>query len=70
LRILGKIKKGGFYIVDPATKRIVFTEEEFKRCRIRTKTGEEDTGTALLLEPGTEFWISRSQKTQQEERQA
>jgi ATP-binding cassette subfamily B protein len=54
--VLYKIKKDGFYIADPASKRIVFTEEEFKRCWISTKTGEEDTGTALLLEPGPEFY--------------
>jgi ATP-binding cassette subfamily B protein len=54
--VLYKIKKDGFYIADPASKRVVFAEEEFKTCWISTKTGEEDTGTALLLEPGPEFY--------------
>jgi ATP-binding cassette subfamily B protein len=63
--VLYKIKKDGFYIADPASKRIVFTEEEFKRCWISTKTGEEDTGTALLLEPGPEFY---EQEDEQEAR--
>ncbi|MDR1203174.1 MAG: peptidase domain-containing ABC transporter, partial [Tannerellaceae bacterium] len=34
--VLYKIKKDRFYIADPASKRIVFTEEEFKRCWIST----------------------------------
>lgn len=45
-----------FHISDPASKKVTFTEEEFKRCWISTKTGEEDTGTALLLEPGPDFY--------------
>ena len=47
---------GLFYIADPASKKVVFNEEEFKRCWISSRTGENDTGTALLLEPGPEFY--------------
>ena len=44
-----------FYIADPASTKVVFNEEEFKRCWISSRSGEKDTGTALLLEPGPEF---------------
>jgi ATP-binding cassette subfamily B protein len=64
--VLYKIKKDRFYIADPATKRIVFTEEEFKHCWISTKTGEEDTGTALLLEPGPEFYEKEDEQEARE----
>jgi len=51
-----------FFIADPASGKVVYNEEEFKRCWISTKTGEEDTGTALLLEPGPEFYDMEDEK--------
>ncbi|MDR2915638.1 MAG: peptidase domain-containing ABC transporter [Tannerella sp.] len=54
--VLYKIKNDKYYIADPASQKVVFNEEEFKRCWISTKAGEQDTGTALLLEPGPEFY--------------
>lgn len=51
-----KIKKGKFYIADPATSRVVFNEEEFGRCWFSSSVEGKDTGTALLLEPGPEFF--------------
>ena len=44
-----KIKKGKFYIADPAAGLITYTREEFKRCWVSTKVDGQDTGTALLL---------------------
>ena len=58
-----KIKKGKIYIADPASGLVVYTEEEFKRCWISTKVNGEDTGTALLLEPGPEFYELEEEKT-------
>ncbi|MDR1371074.1 MAG: peptidase domain-containing ABC transporter [Dysgonamonadaceae bacterium] len=52
---LYKIKNDRYYISDPATQKVTFTEAEFKRCWISTRRDEQDTGTALLLEPGPEF---------------
>ncbi len=60
--VLYKIKNDKYYIADPASKKVVFNEEEFKRCWISTKTGEQDTGTALLLEPGPEFYDMEDEK--------
>jgi len=53
--VLYKIKDNKYYISDPASKRLVFNEEEFKRCWLSTKANEKDSGTALLLEPGPDF---------------
>ena len=58
-------KGGVFYIADPASKKVVFNEEEFKRCWISSKKGEKDTGTALLFEPGPEFYDMDEEKEKQ-----
>ena len=50
-----KIRKGKFYIADPAAGRMVFDRAEFGRCWFSTLVEGKDTGTALLLEPGPEF---------------
>ena len=60
--VLYKIKNNKYYISDPATKKVVFDEEEFKRCWISTKSGEEDKGTALLLEPSPAFYDIEDEK--------
>ena len=60
--VLYKVKNAQFYIADPASKKVVFNEEEFKRCWISSRTGEKDTGTALLLEPGPEFYTVEDEK--------
>ena len=54
--VLYKVKNNKYHISDPASKKMVFNEDEFKHCWISTKSGEEDNGTALLLEPGPEFY--------------
>lgn len=43
-------------ISDPAAGLITYTPEEFKRCWVSTKVDGQDTGTALLLELGPEFY--------------
>ena len=60
--VLYKVKNNKFHISDPASKKVTFNEEEFKRCWISTKSGEEDKGTALLLEPGPEFYDMDDEK--------
>lgn len=54
--VLYKIKNDKYYIADPASQKVVYNEEELKRCWISTKSEEEDKGAALLLEPGPEFY--------------
>ena len=41
---------------DPASKRLVYEKEEFEHCWFSTQVEGKDTGTALLLEPGPEFF--------------
>lgn len=55
-----KIKKGRsgryrFYISDPASQKLCFTEEEFMRCWLSTKVQGQDCGMALLIVPGVKF---------------
>ncbi|MDL2277478.1 peptidase domain-containing ABC transporter [Parabacteroides sp. OttesenSCG-928-G07] len=54
--VLYKIKNDKYYIADPANTLVTYKEDEFKRCWLSSKTGDHDTGTALLLEPGPEFY--------------
>ena len=84
-----------FCIADPASTLVTFTEEEFKRCWLSTRTENretspcqigvqdlpppppkgdnmpfsvsskgdyDDAGTALLLEPGPEFYVIEDEK--------
>ena len=59
--ICHKIKKGRFYIADPAAGLVSYTREEFKRCWVSTKVDGKDTGAALLLEPKPEFYDSEGE---------
>lgn len=60
--VLFKIKNDKFYVADPGSTIVVYNEEEFKRCWLSTKVGETDTGTALLLEPGPDFYELEDEK--------
>lgn len=43
-------------ISDPAGEKYTLNKAEFLKCWISTRSGGEDTGTALLLEPSPEFY--------------
>ena len=60
--VLYKVKNDKFYIADPANTLVTYTESEFSRCWLSSKTGDEDTGTALLLEPGPSFYDAEEEK--------
>ncbi|NDV59404.1 peptidase domain-containing ABC transporter [Bacteroides sp. 519] len=53
-----KKKKGDYEIKisDPAGEKYTLNKAQFLKCWISTRTGGEDTGTALLLEPTPEFY--------------
>lgn len=51
-----KIKNGKYYIADPANKKVTYDESELERCWCSTLVEGKDTGTALLLEPGPDFY--------------
>jgi ATP-binding cassette subfamily B protein len=61
-----KIKDNKFYIADPASKLVIYTEAEFKQCWISTTSSQEErvveVGTALLLEPGPAFYEMEDEK--------
>ncbi|MDR2586230.1 MAG: peptidase domain-containing ABC transporter, partial [Prevotellaceae bacterium] len=60
------IKKGrnGYriHVADPASKKLAYSEVEFKKCWISTKSEGEDKGVVLLLEPTPEFYAAEGEK--------
>jgi len=68
--VVYKIKKRNIYrkqakvlISDPACGLLKYTEEEFKKHWISTKSGGEDKGIVLLLEPTQGFYMQEGAKT-------
>ncbi|MDD4438475.1 MAG: peptidase domain-containing ABC transporter [Tissierellia bacterium] len=59
-----KNKKVGYRIsvADPALGLATYDEADFKKCWHSTKKNEEEKGTALLLEPGPEFFDRKDEK--------
>lgn len=59
-----KDKKAGhrIYVADPALGLVTYDEADFKKCWYSTKKDEEEKGTALLLEPGPEFFDREDEK--------
>ncbi|WP_288206647.1 peptidase domain-containing ABC transporter [uncultured Parabacteroides sp.] len=45
-----------FYIADPASRLVIYSQEELEHCWLSNKVEGKDKGTALLLEPGPEFY--------------
>lgn len=50
------------YVADPALGLVTYDEADFKKCWYSTKKDEEEKGTALLLEPGPEFFDREDEK--------
>lgn len=62
-----KRKKDGEYkisISDPAGEKYTMNQSEFLKCWISSRSGEQDTGTALLLSPAPEFYESEEEKNE------
>lgn len=59
-----KDKKKGYriYVADPASGLITYNEVDFKKCWHSTIKDNEERGTALLLEPGAEFFDREDEK--------
>jgi len=60
--VLYNIKNDKYYISDPASKKLVYDKDEFKRCWLSARVNGEYKGTALLLEPGPEFYDMEEEK--------
>ncbi len=43
------------HICDPATRRVTLAREEFEKCWLSSRNSREETGVALMLEPGPDF---------------
>ena len=60
--VLYKIRKGVFYVADPAHGLVKYTEKEFLSCWISTKNDNVAEGMALLLEPQPDFYSSEGER--------
>ena len=49
-------------IADPASKNLVYTEEQFKRCWLSTVIDGEEKGFALILDPTPDFYSQVGEK--------
>ena len=54
--VLYKIKKGIFYVADPAKSLLKYSKKEFEQQWLSTITDNEATGIVLLLEPTPSFY--------------
>ena len=63
--VLYEVKNDDYYIADPATAMVVFSEDEFKRCWLSSKEDGQDMGIALLLEPRPDFYDMEDEKGSQ-----
>ncbi len=59
-----KHKKGKYtvYVADPGKGFVTYTKEEFCEHWVSTKTGGEEKGIALLLEPTEQFYAQKDAK--------
>jgi len=60
--VVYKIKKDVVYISDPAHGLLKYKKEEFLKCWISTKSGEEPIGVCLFLEPTPDFYNREDEK--------
>ena len=60
-----KHRKGRYsvYVADPGKGLVTYTKEEFCEHWVSTKTGGEEKGIALLLEPTEQFYAQKSEET-------
>lgn len=63
-----KIRKGKYYIADPATKKIAYNEEDLERCWCSTVIEGNNTGAVLLFEPGPDFYEQTDEEGMGKER--
>ena len=58
-----KLRKGNnkYYIADPGSGLVVYSQKEFEKCWISTRSfGSEDQGSIIMVEPGPDFIIDKS----------
>lgn len=57
-----------YYISDPASQLVTYTEKEMRQCWLVTKTNGEEKGAALALEPSPQFYEEKDEADKQETR--
>ncbi len=60
--VVYKIKGGKVWVADPAHGKVVYGEEEFKKCWISTSERGKKLGIALLLQPSPDFYSAPGEK--------
>lgn len=61
-RIQKKRKETNYYVADPASFLLTFTENEFKSHWLSTKQGDNERGIVLMLQPNTDFYENEDEK--------
>lgn len=56
-------KQSIIYVADPAHGKVKYIEQEYKEHWISTKSGEQEKGVVLLMEPTQEFYKQEGDKT-------
>lgn len=54
--VLRKIRRGKYYVADPAKGLIKYNESEFREHWISIKCGDEEKGEAIFLKPTNDFF--------------
>lgn len=61
-----KNKEALFYIADPRSEKIIYTESELKPFWLSTHNQGHDKGVALLIEPGPYFYEEDNEKNEEQ----
>lgn len=63
-------RRGRYHIADPGKGLLTYSRDEFMRRWASTRSGDEDRGIALLLQPGPRFGQSYAESEQAGERRS
>ena len=63
-------RRGRYHIADPGKGLLTYSRDEFMRRWASTRSGNEDRGIALLLQPGSRFGQSDAESEQAGERRS
>lgn len=63
-------RRGRYHIADPGKGLLTYSRDEFMRRWASTRSGDEDRGIALLLQPGPRFGQSDAESEQAGERRS
>lgn len=61
--VVYRIKNDKVWVADPAHGKVIFNKTEFKKCWVSTCDDKKELGIALLLEPTSDFYAAKGEKT-------